>query len=179
MKKIDILLALVCLTACGYHLGTGSLASRYQTISVPYVKGDSEGIMTAALIEKVSTQSMIRYTNTDGDLLLKVCIDKPKGRNIGFRYAPKNSKVVVANEGRLTQTATVTLVDCENCCTVLGPFEVTAIFDYDFEPDMGTVNQHAFSLGQLEMNSLAKDAATPALHNLLAEKIVDYVNNSW
>lgn len=175
----SIFFALLILTSCGYHLGTGSLASRYETITIPYVVGDSQGIMTKALIEKVSTQSMLHYANTDGDLLLKVCMSGPKSRNIGFRYAPKNPKVVVANEGRLTQTATVTLVDCESNCTVLGPVEVTATFDYDFESDFGTINQHAFSLGQLEMDSLAKDAATPALYNLLAEKIVDYVNNSW
>ncbi|MCH9608688.1 MAG: hypothetical protein S4CHLAM45_12690 [Chlamydiales bacterium] len=173
------LYALLLLTGCGYHLGTGALAERYKTVTVPYVQGDSQGILTKALVEKIASQSMLRYSNNEGDLLLKVCIPSPKSQNIGYRYAPNNSKVVVANEGRLSQEATITLVDCANNCTVLGPTTVLATFDYDFEPDMGTVNQHAFSLGQLEMNSLAKDGATPALYNLLAEKIVDYVNNSW
>lgn len=176
-----LLLLLLLLSACGYRPGTGALVSQYKTISVPYVQGDKEGAMTQALIEKVSTQSMLTLANDDGDLLLKVCLNGPKSQNIGYRYAPKpkDKKVVVANEGRLTQEATVTLVDCEKNCTVLGPFTVNATFDYDFESDMGTVNQHAFSLGQLEMNSLAKVGATPALYNLLAEKITDYINNSW
>ena len=177
MKILALLL--LFLSSCGYHCGTGALAARYNTISIPYVQGDNEGAMTQALIQKVSTQSMLHYANNDGDLLLKVCLSDPKEKNIGYRYAPNSTTVVVASEGRLTQEATVTVVDCENSCTVLGPFKIVATFDYDFLSDMSNINEHAFSLGQLEMNSLAKVAATPALYNLLAEKITDYVNNSW
>jgi len=179
MKKALFYLLLFTLTSCGYRCGTGALAERYQTIMVPYAKGDKMGMLTKALIEKVCTQSMLTYVNSGGDLQLNVCITSPKSQNIGYRYAPKNPKVVVANEGRLIQEATVTLVDCKNHCTVLGPFTITTTFDFDFNPDTSTINEHAFSLGQLEMNNLAKDVATPPLYNLLAEKIVDYVNNSW
>ncbi len=178
MKYLPFLL-LALLGSCGYHCGTGALAEKYETISIPYVVGDKEGAMTQALIGKISTQSMLRYANDDGDLRLKVCLSGPKSQNIGYRSAPKNEKVIVANEGRLTQEATVTLIDCARSCTVLGPFKVIATFDYDFQSDMSTVNDHAFSLGQLEMNTLAKVAATPPLYNLLAEKITDYINNSW
>lgn len=168
------------LTSCGYHLGTGSLTDRYNTITVPYAQGDTYGFFTEALVEKVAAQSSLRYVNNEGDLKLKVCLTSPSARNIGFRYATgNNSKVTTANEGRLTQTATVTVIDCEKGCTVLGPFKVSTYIDYDFESDFATRNAHAFSLGQLEMNPLAKDAASRALHSLLAEKIVDYVTNSW
>lgn len=160
-------------------MGSASLTDEHQTFYVPYAKGDVQGTFTQIFIQKMAAGTPLRYAHGDADLEIKVCLSSPVQRNIGFIYAPKDSQVTTANEGRLTQTATVTVVDCTRGCTVLGPTDIIAWVDYDFESDMGTVNRHAFALGQLEMNPLAKDAATPALYGLLAEKIVDYVSNSW
>lgn len=63
--------------------------------------------------------------------------------------------------------------------TVSGPFKIGRYLDYDFEPDLSNVNFHAFSLGQLEMSNLALDAAMIGACDLLAEKIVDYINHGW
>ncbi|MBS0624123.1 MAG: hypothetical protein JSS62_05820 [Verrucomicrobia bacterium] len=167
------------LSSCGYHLGTSSLSGQYQTFYVPYVKGDVQGYFTQTLINRIAVATPLRYDQDGADLEVKVCLSAPAQRNIGYIYAPNLPNVTTPNEGRLTQTATVTVVDCARRCTVMGPTEITAWLDYDFEPDLGTVNRHAFSLGQLEMNPLARDAAGPALYGLLSEKIVDYVNNSW
>jgi len=176
-----LLLVLGILSGCGYHLGSSSLAREYKTFYIPYAKGDNQGVFTQALIHRMSTSSPLRYCHDGADVEIKVCLSAPKQNNIGFIYArsrPNTPNVTTANEGRLTQSATVSVVDCSRGCTIMGPTEITAFLEYDFDSDMTVINRHTFSLGQLEMNPLAKDAATPSLYGLLAEKIVDYVNHS-
>ena len=131
----------------------------------------------------MTTSGTLAYRSYGSDLVLRVCLLKPIDTNIGFAYAPNDdgsvSKIVVSNEARLTMTAIVRLIDrCTGSC-ILGPCEVTSSIAYDFEPDLGNVDFHAFSLGQLEMHNLALDAATPPLYTILAEKIVDYINHCW
>lgn len=175
-----LLWSVILLTSCGYHLGTPSLSKSYETFHVSYAKGDNKGIFTSILIEKIASGTQLRYANCDADLEIKVCLSSPAQRNIGYIYGTGNkSKVTFANEGRLTQNATLTVVDTNRKCTIIPTTNLVAWFDYDFESDAGTVNRHAFSLGQLEMNPIAKDVATPPLYGLLAEKVVDYLKNSW
>jgi hypothetical protein len=186
-SKSFLLVALLafCLPACGYRFGRGEILQRYSTVCVPYAEGDNEGLFTAALVRSVITRGCLAYRSCGADLVLKVCLVKPTDINIGFIYAPPDvgdneaSNIVVSNEARLTLAARVSLIDrCTGQC-VVGPMEIISSLDYDFEPDLGNDNFHTFSLGQLEMHNLAQDAAFPPLYTLLAEKIVDYVNNSW
>lgn len=162
--------------SCCYHLGCPSRQGSYETFTVAYAKGDERGDFTATLIERVSSGTFLRYANSGADLEIKVCLSSPSQRNIGFIYSKKDPKVTTAYEGRLTQIATVTVTDCRKRCVLLPSTPVMASMDYDFNPDMTTINQHAFSLGQLEMNPLAKEAAMPSLYGLVADTIVDFVN---
>lgn len=108
---------------------------------------------------------------------------EPKLENIGFRFAPdkrgERSKILAATEARLTVRAKVSLIECATGRVLLGPVEVFSYLDYDFESDFSNVNRHAFSLGQLEMNQQASDNTYARLNDLLAQKIVDYVEGSW
>lgn len=176
--RIVCVCLLLFLTGCGYRLGRGEIVERYNSVSIPYVEGDDQGDLTTALIRSISTSGTLIYRSYCSDLLLKVCLAKPDDMNIGFTYAP-DSNIVVSNEARLTMTATIRLIDRYTGCCVLGPCDITASLTYDFEPDLGNVNYHAFALGQLEMHNLAQDAAKPPLYTILAEKIADYINNSW
>ncbi len=184
MKQISILLILCTLvSSCGYRFGRGEVVNQYCTVCIPYVEGDDRGVLTTSLIRAITTRGALAYRSCGADLKLNVCLFSPVDTNIGFAYAPPDergvSNIVVSNEARLQLTARVTVVDrCTGQC-VLGPMEITRFIDYDFEPDLGNVDVHAFSLGQLEMHNLAQDAAFYPLYTLLAEKIVDYVNNSW
>jgi len=139
--------------------------------------------MTTSLIRAMTTRGCLAYRSSGADLVLNVCLSAPADTNIGFAYAPKNetdfTNIVVSQEARLEITAKVTLVDRMTCACVLGPLSLSTFIDYDFEPDLGNVDFHDFSLGQLEMHNLAQDAAFPPLYDLLAQKIVDYVCNSW
>ena len=172
------------LTSCGYRFGTGECLGQYRSVCIPYVEGDREGLLTTALIHAVTTSGTLAYRSYGSDLSLRVCLLDPLDTNIGFGYAPPQdeggkSKIVVSNEARLTLTACVSLIDrCTGEC-VFGPSEVTTSLTYDFEPDLGNVDEHAFSLGQLEMHNLAHDAALPPLYTRLAQKIVDYVGHCW
>jgi hypothetical protein len=172
-------LILLLLTGCGYRMGIGSITEQYTTFHVSYAKGDEKGAFTSALIEKMSTTTPLRYVNSGADLEITVCLSSVTQRNIDFLYSPKYPKVTTPHEGRLTQTATLTVTDCKKKCELIAKTPIVAALDYDFLSDYGTINQHTFTLGQLEMNPLAKDAATPSLYVILSEKIVDYVCHSW
>lgn len=179
------LIFLSILPGCGYHFGRGEISQRYSTVCVPFVEGDSEGVFTATLVRALTMRGELAYKTAGADLMLKVCLLEPSDTNIGFIYAPpdkgddETSNIVVSNEARLSMGARVILIDRRTGCYIFGPIEIRSSLDYDFEPDLGNSNAHAFSLGQLEMHNLAQDATLPSLYALLAEKIVDYINNSW
>lgn len=179
-----IILAL-CLTSCGYRAGRGELVSCYDSVCIPYVEGDNQGLLTTALIRTMTTRGTLAYRSSCSDLVLRVCLQKPIDDNIGFAYAPDDeaddgvTNIVVSNEARLTTTAVIRLIDRRTGCCILGPCDVTTSITYDFEPDLGNVDFHAFSLGQLEMHNLAQDAATPPLYDLLADKIIDTITHAW
>lgn len=183
LKTISLFIFLLS-TGCGYHLGRGQLIDGYSTVCIPYVEGDTQGNFTTALIRAMTTRGALAYSSYGADLLLRVCLLEPDDDNIGFIFAPKNKdtkefKVLVSNEGRLTLTARITLIDRATGACLMGPINVSSWIDFDFEPDLSNVDSHSFALGQLEMHNLAQDAAFCPLYDLLAEKIVDYVNNSW
>jgi len=176
------LLALLT-TGCGYHLGYGGVTSSYRTISIPYVEGDEQGRLTSALIRTVTQTGNLRFVTCRGDLELCVCLEAPEDDNIGFIYAPESngslSNIVVSNEARLSIDAKVSVIERRTGQRVLGPVTIPTDVTFDFESDLSNVNFHAFSLGQLEMFNLAKDAAFVPLYDRLAQKIVDYVNHCW
>lgn len=173
---------LICFffAGCGYHVRSISSSS----ISVPYVAGDVEGYFTSSLIQKIASNPLLDYS-LSGDYCLKVCLLEPVEENIGFKYAPsekdeKNfSKILSPEEARVTLTATCSLYDQNDGSLILGPFEVTTAYTYDFESDFSNLNVHRFSLSQLEMHTLAQDEAFDPLYGLLAQKIVDTVSASW
>lgn len=174
-----------CTSGCGYHFGRGELGRLYNTVSVPFVEGDHDGIFTATLVRALTVRGELTYKAAGADLMLKVGLLEPSDTNIGYIYAPPDkgddeaSNIVVSNEARLSIGARVILIDRCTGCYIFGPIEIRNSLDYDFEPDLGNSNDHAFSLGQLEMHNLAQDATLPSLYAILAEKIVDYINNSW
>lgn len=186
MRKL--LLATLCLlltSSCGYRWGRGEVVGPYQSVYVPYVQGDEDGLFTTALIHELAAQGVLVTTSeSSADLLLCVVLKAPEDTNVGFIYAPPKkgadqSHIIVANEGRLTMCATITLRESQRGEVVLGPCEVTNSMSYDFEPDLGNVNFHAFALGQLEMHNLAADAARDTLYTRFAHKIVTLIHHAW
>lgn len=182
--KIGILLCLLALlTSCGYKYGQGTLSSRYDSITIPYVKGDLDGSLTNALIKQVSIYGGLKYKREGGDLLLNVILLDFNDENIGFRYDRKNdgkmTHSVIPTETRFSVLAEVTLIDTATGMRILGPTQIVAYTDFDHDYLTCRNGVNIFSLGQLSDYDEAHDAAHTPLNHVLAQKVIDYVCDSW
>jgi hypothetical protein len=183
MRSIKALLLLLLLSACGYRFEDESIATKYSTISVPYVVGDWDGGLTAAIVEQIGRTGCYTYQRDGGALVLKVVLGDFEENNIGFRY-DRNRKgklrnSIIPTETRMTATAEVTLIEAASGKAILGPvcLKATVDFDHDYESPLNSVN--IFSLGQLSDYDDALDAVYHPLNQLLAQKIVDFICDSW
>lgn len=174
----SLIVLCICTGCSGYHLERDA---PLLTLSVPYVTGDVDGCLTTSLIQKIERTSGLSYSCFAPSTVLTVCLQGVSEDNIGFRYAPSvestggSSRILAAEEARLTAVATCTLIDCASGETLFGPQEIAAYITFDFEPDFSNIDFHEDSLGQLERYPLAKDAALVPLYDKLAQKIVDYI----
>jgi DNA-binding cell septation regulator SpoVG len=100
-----------------------------------------------------------------------------------FRYDRKKTgelrKSIIPTETRVTVVAEVLLVEGGTGQIIRGPTRITASaeFDHTYYATRNEIN--IFSLGQLNDFDAARDAVMHPLNRNLAEKIVDYVINSW
>lgn len=170
-------------SGCGYHVGNRSPLSHYCAVALPYVANDLNGLLTAEIAAELSRATHLRYCREGGGLTLQVVLCSVTNYNIGFEYDTNNSGArtqrVVPDEGRLTAIARVELI--ENCSgsLLIGPVDIEASIDFDYDP-LSTENQLAvFSLGQFTQVDLAEDTAELSLFRQLAQKIVNYVIASW
>jgi hypothetical protein len=169
--------------SCGYHGGQGGTLTAYRTISVPYVEGDWDGSLTAALIKQMSVSGALTYQNSGASLILKAKILDYRDDQIGYRYERnkhgKLRKVVIPDETRTTLTVEVIVVEAASGSTIMGPVRLSA--DVEFDHDYYSLPHHVniFSLGQLTDIDSAFDAAQRPLNECLAKKIVDYVTSNW
>jgi hypothetical protein len=182
-KFFLILFGWFCLVGCQYQFGHGELSQRYTTISVPYVEGDQKGELTTEIIRQLSTSGAFRYVNTGGDLILKVKFLELRDENIDFRYDRKKKgelkNSIIPTETRFTALVEVLIVESGTGEIIRGPTRVTASteFDHTYYTTRDKIN--IFSLGQLSDIDVARDAAMHPLNRHLAERVVDYVMNSW
>ena len=176
MRYLGCLLLLI-LSACGYRFGQGELLNSYQTVSIPYIIGDTYGEFTAAVIKKVSETTNLSYVNDGGDLILQIKILEIKDENVGFRYE-RNKKgqlihYIIPTETRLLALGEIQMVDAETGSIVTGPYQFSAniVFDHDYYSSRNAIN--IFSLGQLIDYDAAYDAALRPLSQAFADKVAD------
>ena len=181
MRYISFLFICLICVSCGYRFGQGTSLTQGRTISVPYIEGDQDGDLTAALIKECVTSGGLRYARERGDLILKVKILTFRDENIGFRYDRKKSgkldDSLLPSEVRLSALAEVVVLNGSNCKIILGPARINASVDFDYCTTCEGVN--VFSLGQLSDLEAARNAAMEPLNRTLAQRIVDYLTNSW
>lgn len=170
------------LTGCGYHFGIGNSLLTGKTLAIPYVVGDQDGSLTAAIIKEVSTSSAVSYTNGCADLTLQVSVVDFYEENVGFRYDRKKygqiKKYIIPIETRATLIVQVELLD-SSCCRILGPVNIKASIDFDHDYYSSRNGVNIFSLGQLSDIDSAEDAMRKPLNRALAEKVADFLNNAW
>lgn len=179
---IAVFALLFTTTGCGYRWGQGSTLVNYRTIAVPYVEGDWDGDLTAELIRQLSQTGVVQYSPS-GSAVLRVRILNTDEDHIGFQYdinkEGEKKDIIIPNETRLTTVVEVQLIEAISNRIILGPVKLSAdlVFDHDYYSTRKGVN--VFSLGQLTDIEEAETAAIHPLNLRLAEKIVDYVIDSW
>ncbi len=183
MNRILFSCLLLVVASCGYQFGPGDLPEYRKTISIPFITGDIDGGLTAALISAFS-RAGIEYRQNDACTELRVVLLEFRDENIGFRYDRNQEgallKTIIPTETRLSGIAEVTLIDKRTGCTLIGPVRLaTGVeFDHDFYSTRNGVN--VFSMGQLTDIDAARDAAqSDSLNQALAQLIVDQIVNSW
>lgn len=171
------------LMSCQYQFGHGELSQHYTTISVPYAEGDQKGELTTEVIKKLSTSGAFRYVNGNSDLILTIKFVDVRDENIGFRYDRKKSgkikKSILPTETRVIALVEVAVIDARTGEMVRGPTRIRASTDFDHSYYTSRHAVNIFSIGQLNDIDAARDAAMHPLNQHLAERIVDYVINSW
>jgi hypothetical protein len=190
----SLLLILLCLTGCGYHFNEESRVSSSEdvrNVSVPYIKGDSDGLLTAALIQALTTSGRFNCVRHDPDFVIDVAIVANNSEKIDYRYEhkdPKGKRIhrLVPVGTRRTIVAHVTLLNGLTNEIMMEPVAVKADADYDYVDynsirdlltitPMGPQKTIRFSLGQLDAIEGAQDDVSAPLYRRLAEKIVEGV----
>jgi hypothetical protein len=186
--KFRIIPLLLLLLSCGYHVSDEQ--DRQNTISVPFIKGDADGMLTSEIIHALSATGHFEYRKNNGNLELQVAIASDSDDRIGYRYdrdptTGELRKNIVGTENRETVTVEVKLIDVYTQQVVLGPDVINASADYDYVDshsirDLVFFNPHGrpttiidFSLGQLDSIEGAHDDAQTPIFRKLAQKIVD------
>lgn len=172
------------LTSCGYRMGPGgALPTQYPSISVPFVEGDQDGALTAAIIKEIVRAGDFTYQYHGGSLTLKAKLIEIDEDNIGFRYDRKKrgklTKDVIPTEERVTMVVELSVAEAASCRTILGPVLLSASVDYDHDYYSSRDGVNIFSLGQLTDLDAAYDAVQAPLNRAMAEKIADYLTQSW
>lgn len=166
------------------------------TLEVPFIAGDKEGAFTQELVRAIAASGLVLIQNKNADYRLVVKIIDTAKETIGYRYAKEKisgevAKNLVSSEGRKSLTISATVYEGRTDKVAFGPYliESGADFDYlagDSFQDLTFINRKGslttvlpFSLGQLEPDEAAFEAAGRPLYAALARKIVDALLAEW
>ncbi|MEI8300730.1 MAG: hypothetical protein WCG10_03860 [Chlamydiota bacterium] len=185
------ILVIAC-SSCGYRFSQHSSQS-ITCVSVPYIKGDIDGRLTSKVIQVLSTSSKWRYTQGNADLILEAEILKNQSDYIGYQYDHLESGALidrlVPSEGRKKVLVKLQIVNSHTRQVLYGPYEIEGNADYDFVnsdtyTDLAFVDSLGktyavlpFSLGQLDAQQGAIDAALDGAYQQIAEKILVGLQN--
>jgi hypothetical protein len=185
LSWLILLVFLFIFTSCGYRFGEGAITKQYSTFTVPYIRGDADGILTAKIIKQMSLCAGLCYNRLDGDLILAIELVEVDDQNIGFRYDRNRkgqilkSRSIIPTETRTTIWANVKVIEGATNRVLLEPVVISASLDFDHDYYSSRNEINIFSLGQLNDYDVAHDVAYRPLFDVLAQKIVDYLCASW
>ena len=184
MHNIKLFILCLCLlSSCGYRTGPEGLAARYSSITVPYVVGDLNGSLTAAVIKAITDLGSFEYRSSCASLILNIKEVDVDEINIGFCYDRKKSgkltRDTIPIEARITMVVQVSVTEAASGRTVLGPARLAASIDYDHDYYFSHNGVNIFSLGQLTDLEESYDAVQKPLNEAMALKIADYITQSW
>ncbi len=173
-------------SSCGWHMAEhlSSSDSPERTICVPYVEGDTQGLLTATLAEQIERQGNFKYVQDGGRYLLHIEILDGKNKNIGFRYDPKRLKDrhrhrLIPDETRRKLLAKVTVIDSLTQKEVMPAAYIVGSCDFDHQNYSLSNNINNFSLGQLTDIDTANEAVDIPLYRSLAHNIALYLDTHF
>ena len=184
-KSLKSFVLLALLSGCGYHF----VSHQEGTVTVPFIIGDKNGDLTAALIEELDKSPTFSFVQEDGTYQLVVKMVNSNDRQIGFRYRTNDLTGAILDkmsptESRKSLKVSAELVHSITGETVVGPVIVESDFDYDYA-DSQSYRDLAFtdaqgntqtvlnaSLGQLDAEEDASSIAKVQLHKRVAKKVV-------
>jgi hypothetical protein len=184
------------LTACGYRWEPEYPTAARPSITVPFILGDEDGMLTSSIVQALGSSGLVSVRNHNADYRLEVSIVDHQTGIIGFRIDPQKirgqmNQNILACEGRKSMALKATLYVGSSDKIAYGPYEVVGDADYDFIDgdslsDLTFLSKNGavtevlpFSLGQLEPSESAQEAATRPLYHQLANKIVDAIAAEW
>lgn len=192
MKKIFYLGWFFLAFGCSYKMDTsdGLVQKR---VNVPFVIGDSDGRLTAALTYQLSSQGLLEYSHSKADFILRAEVISLTNDKIGYKKDRdpdgKLRKNLMPIEGREKIEVRVTLLSNLNKEVVWGPKLFSTDIDYDYVDedsvkDLSFINDSgqretvlSFSLGQLESVFCAQEAALRPLYIKIAKNIVSVLSS--
>ena len=194
MRFFSLLISLNILTSCGYRWQPEYPHNERPTVSIPFIAGDDDGMLTSEIIRALSASGLVDVVSYEGNYQVKIDVQGRSSQNIGYRVDPqkvdgKVRKNLLAAEGRKTMSVVVSLVQGDKLA--YGPYKISADAEYDYvdgdsiqdltfaNPNGQVVTVLPFSLGQLESLEAAQEAAEKPLYRHLAQKIVDAISSEW
>ena len=195
-KKLASFSLLLLIAGCGYRWQPDYPQNERPTVFVPLISGDEDGNLTSEIIRSLSSSGLVTVSRKRGDYRLHVAIQSGEAKTIGFRrdielISGKPKKNLIATEARKNLIIEATLFKGHTDQIAYGPYLIEADADFDYvigdaiqdlafsTPTDPLVVVLPFSLGQLESNESAQEAATKPLYSRLAQKIVDAIASEW
>jgi hypothetical protein len=182
-KQTILSLSLLCVTtSCGWHLADSLSPHKKQTISIPYISGDSDGSLTSCVVEQIEQQGGLKYVPDGGAYTLSVELLDSKSQHIGFRQDPKKltkgKHKLIPSETRRKLLAKVEVIDALSQKIIIGPAYIVGSCDFDHQNYSLKNDINNFSLGQLTDIDTAYDVVDIPLHRDLARNIAQYLANA-
>jgi hypothetical protein len=188
MKNILLCsLFLFCLS-CSYKCHLPDEISN-KSINIPFVRGDTDGILTEALVFQLTASGLVAYKQSNADYKLHVNVLNVENDKIGYRKDRQPDgcyrKNLMPVEGRERVSVECYLTSSLTGETVWGPRIISADVDYDYVDqdslkDLSFIDKEgqrqtilSYSLGQLESIPCAQEAALRPLSMKLAKNIVN------
>jgi hypothetical protein len=188
VSKVKWIVLLLVLCGCGYRFSEEQ--QRQNTISMSFIKGDQDGLLTTEVVHALAASGHFEYRKNNGNLELQMAIVSEGDDRIGYRYdrnptTGKLRKNIVGVENRETIAVEIKLIDTYTQEVLLGPETISASADYDYvdynsikdltfiQPGGKPITIIDFSLGQLDSIEGAHDDAQTPIFRKLAQKIVD------
>lgn len=180
MRAFLLLICFAC-TSCGWHFANSYVKNDTRTLSIPYVQGDHDGLLTAELIAQIEKEGSFTYVQEGGEYTLQVVLLDSKSDTIGYRWDPKKlasgKRKIIPNEARRRLLAKVSVVQSLTNTILVGPAYIVAETEFDHENYNLNHNINNFSLGQLTDIDTTYDVIDIPLHRDLGKKIALYLEN--